>query len=158
MEVLAVITSIVALVVSILLAISVRQREEAAFEGILQGQYSQIRSRMDKRYRHEDWIPPKDDPAIWGPLEEYWYFCLSEYEITAKSTRGIYEKLWQNKLRDRVAAGLSHKPLRNVLVEIVKSGSMTGKYAKDFLNETENIYGSHFLPIRIEPEKIQEVR
>jgi len=151
MEVVAVITSVAALVVSILLAISVRQREEASFEGILQGQYSQIRCRMDSRYRIQDWIPSKDDPAIWGPLEEYWYFCLSEYEITAKSPHGVYRKLWQNKLRDRVAAGLSHNALRYVLVEIVRDGSMTGTYAKDFLNEMENIKGSHFLPDRVEP-------
>jgi hypothetical protein len=157
MEVLAVITSVVALAVSIILAISVRQREEAAFEGILQGQYSQIRCRMDMRYRDEEWIPPRDDPAIWGPLEEYWYFCFSEYEITAKSPSGVYRKLWQNKLRVRVAAGLSHKPLRDVLVEIVRNGSMTGEYAKDFLKEMEAIYGSHFLPVSVEPNKIQEV-
>jgi hypothetical protein len=157
MEVIAVITSVVALVVSIIVTISARQREEAALEGVLQGQYSQIRSRLDKRYRDENWAPSETDPDIWGPLEEYWYFCLSEYEITAKSPRGVYQKLWQKKLRDRVAAGLSHKPLRDVLVEIVRKGSMTEKYAKNFLNEMENIYGSHFLPVGAEPKKSQEV-
>ena len=145
MEIIAVITSVAALIVSILLSIIVRSREEAGFEGILQGQYSQIRNRMDSRYHDEGWIPPKDDPAVMKPLEEYWYFCFSEYEITAKSPHGVYQKLWKNKFRDRVAAGLSHKPLRNVLVEIVKSGSMTGKYAKDFLDEMESIHGSPFL-------------
>jgi len=80
-------------------------------------------------------------------MEEYWYFCLSEYEITAKSPNGAYHKLWQNKIRLRVAAGLKHKPLRYVLVKIVRDGSMTGEYAKDFLNELEDIYGTQFLPV-----------
>ena len=146
MEILAFVVSVVALAVSVVLALSVRRREEAAFEGILQGQYSQIRNRMDTRYRDESWTPPSEDPAIWGPLEEYWYFCLSEYEITEKSPGGVYRNLWRNKLRSRMSAGLSHKSLRHVLTEIVRKGSMRGEYAKDFLVEMEKIYGSKFLP------------
>jgi hypothetical protein len=144
MEILSIIFSGAAFLVSLWVAINVRSTEQATFEGTLQSMYEDIFRDMSPSYRDEEWIPPKDDPAIWKPLERYWYFCFDEYERTAKSPHGIFRKLWKEKFRDRVAAGLGHRPLRFVLADIVHSGGMTSGYANDFLKEMKEIRGSDF--------------
>jgi len=120
-------------------------RMEAERESDLQQQYNEIRSRMDMRYRDEEWAPPKDDQSIWVPFVQYWYFCFHEYEVTAKSPRRVYRRLWENKLRERVKAGLSHRPLRYILYNIIQSGSMSDGYADDFIAEMKKIYGRDFI-------------
>lgn len=110
----------------------------------LQNSYQIIRVKMDKRYRQEDWRPLRNVYEEWGPIEEYWYFCYLEWLITRGPNSGKYKVLWESHIKDGIAAGLSHKPLRYVLSTLRKEGSMSLDYANDFINDLKVIYQADF--------------
>jgi len=139
-SVLSLVCSIIAILFTWSNSRRLKQEAEANLLDQLQADYEVIRAKMSTRYRDEKWIPDRADKEIWGPLEEYWFFCYREWRIT----RGCYVKLWQEYITKGIKAGLKHRPLRYVLATIRKEGSLTEEYARDFINELFAIYGSDF--------------
>jgi len=107
----------------------------------LRSDYESIRAKMDTRYRDKNWLPDRNDRDIWGPYEEYWFFCYREW-LTTREDR--YSNLWNENIKIHVKAGLNHRPLRFVLATIRKEGSLTDEYAKGFINELIELHGSDF--------------
>ena len=126
--------------------LSERLREEAELSLLhqLQSQYTALRARMGGRYSDETWTPDRRNEDEWRPLEEYWFFCFQEWLLTKGAEHGRYSRLWDDHIRDAVKAGLSHRPLRYVLVAIRKGGSLQDIYAGDFIKELISIHGSDF--------------
>ena len=140
LSILSLTCSIVAILFTWVNSRRVKQEAEANLLQQLQADYEVIRAKMDTRYRDETWIPDREDKPVWGPLEEYWFFCYREWRIT----RGHYANLWQEYISMGVKAGLRHRPLRYVLATIRTEGSLTDEYAGDFIEELNSLYGSDF--------------
>jgi len=116
---------------------STRSRQEAELTLLhqLQSEYDAIRSRMDIRYRLDDWRPDRGKPAEWMPLEEYWFFCYREWRLTKGDKSGRFGHIWEDHIENGIKAGLSHPPLRFVLATIRAQGSLQDVYAEEFIQE-----------------------
>lgn len=117
-----------------------KQEAEASVLHQLQADYDSIRAKMDARYRNESWLPDRNDREIWGPFEEYWFFCFREWRVT----QGRYSNLWNDYIKKGIKAGIDHRALRFVLATIREEGSLTGEYAKNFIDELIDLHGSDF--------------
>ena len=130
--------------ISIWLSLNARQEERHERDNdlinSLQAEYDSIRAQMSTMYRDDSWRPDPSNDYEWKPIESYWYLCYREWRLTKSSEGGRYSHLWESHFKPAIQAGYSHPPLRHVLHEMLKAGSMNGEYAQEFLADLKTIF------------------
>lgn len=126
--------------------LAARLKEDALNQKMheLQTQYSIIRAKMNIKYRQEEWRPSKDVSTEWCPIEEYWFFCFHEWLLTKGPNSNNFNNLWDDHIKVAIQAGLSHKPLRYVLREMRRDGTLSQEYANQFIEALKQLTPHNF--------------